>query len=66
MQRPRELAVGFVDVFLGGGVRDAQEGVESGIGAFVREDFIAEAEDFVVFLGPSGGESGEREDKEQQ
>jgi len=45
-----EFAVGGVD-FVGGRCRGyGEEGVEGGIGAFGSDDFVAEAEDFVVLF----------------
>jgi hypothetical protein len=50
VQGARLLAVGFVDLVLGGGGLDAQEVVEGYLGRFVRCEFVAEAEDFAVCL----------------
>ena len=50
MQRPRELAVGFVDIILARRGRDAHEAVESLILAFRGLDLVPQAKDLVVFF----------------
>lgn len=50
VQGAGEFAVGGVDVGGRGGGRNGEEGVEGGVGTFGEEDFVAEAEDFVVLI----------------
>ena len=51
-----EGTVRFVDVVLGGGGGNVEEGVEGCVGGFAGEEFVSEAEDFMVFFGPGGGQ----------
>ena len=42
---------------------DIEEGVEGCVGGFGGEEFVSEAEDFVVFFCPGGGKGEEEKEK---
>jgi hypothetical protein len=56
VQRARQLAVGFRDLIVAGTRLHAGEVVEGDIGSLGLLDFVSQAENLVVFLGPSGGD----------